>query len=167
MRKCRRPQQRGKQGNAKFDRGAPFLPKSFSLLTVPPNARGSCGSLRSVDCRSAPLTEKEPNVRGALADDDGVGVLKAASVDGDGKIAGRKPGKRAMEAPRKLIGRRVRSDRLTDGEPEQVANANRRGKREGARAADSDGVEIERNLHADHQPVIFCRIEELPAAGDK
>ena len=46
-------------------------------------------------------------------------------------------------------------------------DAQRRREREGARAADCDGVEVERNLHADHQRVIFCRIEELPAGGDK
>ena len=30
-----------------------------------------------------------------------------------------------------------------------------------------DGMEVERDLHADHQADIFFRIEELPAGGDK
>lgn len=72
-----------------------------------------------------------------------------------------------MHASREFIVRRTRSDCLANGVSQQIANAQRRRKRKGFRAADGDGVEIEWNLHADHQPVIFCCIEELPAGKDK
>jgi hypothetical protein len=113
------------------------------------------------------MTEEEADVGGAFADDDGVSVGEAASVDVDDEVAGREAAKRPVNAARELIVRSTRAERFANGELEQVANAQRRGERKGARAADCDGMEVERDLHADHQPVIFCRIEELPAGGDK
>jgi hypothetical protein len=58
------------------------------------------------------------------------------------------------------------ADRLAHGQCDQVADAQRRREREGRTAAGCDGVEIQRNLHANHGLLFFVRIEELPAGED-
>jgi hypothetical protein len=113
--------------------------------------------------RTAPLGKIEADVCGPLADDDCFGVGETAAIDVDREIAGRQPGERAANAARELIVRRPRADCFANGEGEKVANAQRRGERKRTRAADCDGMEVKRNLDSDHPPVIFCRIEELPA----
>ena len=124
-------------------------------------------ALSAQDCPPA-LIEEEPHVGGSFTDDDIVGIYKASAVHVYGEIAGGEPGERAMDAPRELVVRSARAKGFAHGVCEQVANSQWRGERKGARAADCDGVEVERNLHADHCcRFIFCRIEELPADEDK
>jgi hypothetical protein len=113
------------------------------------------------------LTQEETNVGRPFADDDRVRIGKPPAIDGHDEIAGREAGKRAMDAARELIVGRTHSDCLAHGKREYVADAQRRCERKGSRTADCDGVEVERNLHADHPLLNFCRIEELPAGGDK
>lgn len=116
---------------------------------------------------AAALAQEETDVGRAFAHDDRVGIREAAPIDLDGEVARGQPCERTTKAARKLIGGSMRTDRLANRKSQQVTDAHRRGEREGGRAADGDCVEIERNPHADHDNVIFFRIEELPAAEDK
>jgi hypothetical protein len=113
------------------------------------------------------LGQEETNIGRLLAHDDRIGIGETAPVYIHDEIAGSEPGERTMNAARELIAWSPRTKRFADGKCQQVTDAQRSRKREGARAADCDGVEVEWNPHADHQAVIFCRIEELPAGGDK
>ena len=72
-----------------------------------------------------------------------------------------------MNASRELVVRGAQAHGFAHRELEHVANPQWRRKREGSRAALSDGVDVERNLHADHYAINFCRIEDLPAGRDK
>lgn len=117
--------------------------------------------------RTASLAEEESDVRGAFADDDRFGVGERSSVNVDNEIAGSQARERPMNAARELIVRRARADRFADSKCQEIAYAQRRRERKGTRAADYDGVEVERNLHADHLYTNFCCIEELPAGRDK
>jgi sRNA-binding protein len=113
--------------------------------------------------RAASLRKEEADTRRSGADDDGVGVGKTATVDIDGEVTGSQPGERSAHAAREFVVRRARADRFPNCKRKKVAHAQRRCECKGARAADCDGMEVERNLYADHQTIIFCRIEELPA----
>ena len=123
--------------------------------------------LSAMERRAASLAEEKSDVRGAFADNDRFGVGESASVDVDNEIACGQARERPMNAARKLIVRRARADRFADRKRQEIAHAQRRRERKGTRAADCDGVEVERNLHADHQNDNFCCIEELPAGRDK
>lgn len=127
--------------------------KSFSS-TVSPDARATAGCLLSVRSCPPSLTQKETNINVALADDDRVRIGKRASVDVDRKVAGAKAGQRTMNGARELVTGSARPDRFPNGKSKQVANAHRRGKREGTRAGLGDGMEIERYLHSDHGKAI-------------
>ena len=113
------------------------------------------------------MVEEEPDIDGTVADNDGVGIGKAAAVHVDDELAGGKPRKGAVHAARDLVVRRPFAQHLTYRECKQIAYPQRRRKRKRSRAGRSDGVEVERHLDADHPPVIFCRVEELPADWDK
>lgn len=123
--------------------------------------------LSAMERRTASLAQEKSDVRGAFADDDRFGVAESSSVDVDDEIAGSQARQRPMNATRELIVRRARADRFADRKRQEIAHAQRRRERKGTRAADCDGVEVERNLHADHQHTNFCCIEELPAGRDK
>jgi len=155
----------GNEGDCELDCELRFL-RGRLYSTVSLAARASLGVLAATERRGASF-EEEADVGRTLADDDRLGVGEAAPVNVNDEVPGGEAGKRAMDAAREFVVWSARADHLTDGEFQQLADAHRRRKREGARAADCDGMEVERNLHADHRTSNFCRIEELPAAGDK
>ena len=94
--------------------------------------------------------EIKPNIGRAFADDDRLGIGETAAVDVDDEIACGEARQRALDAAREFIVRCTRAERFANGEDQQIADAQRRCEREGARAAGSDGMEVERDLHADH-----------------
>lgn len=105
--------------------------------------------------RGVALLQEETYADRTLAHHDRFGIVKMAPVDVDGEIAGCEAGERAMHAALKLVDRRSRTDSFADGEREQLAYPQRRCKSEGRRASGGDGVEIERNPHANHT-YTFC-----------
>lgn len=97
-----------------------------------------------------PARLKEANVGDPFANDDILAGTKRSTIDVDHEIAGGEPCQRTRDATLKFVVRCAHADRFPNGEREQVTDANRRGKRERRRARGGNGVEIERNAHADH-----------------
>ena len=143
-------QESGKRGNAKFDGELRFFRGVLFFYSIT-RGKKRVGKALPPAKRGAPaLRQKEANVCRAFAHHDRVRIGEAAPVDVDDEVARFESCERAVHAAQELIVWRPRPQRFAHGKLQQIADPKRRCKRERTRAADSDGMEVERNPHADH-----------------
>ena len=110
--------------------------------------------------------EVEAHRDDVAADDDLIRVIEVAAVDVDREVSAGETQQRRAHGAGKLVCRGAAADRFSHGERHEIANAQRRRKRERARAAGGDCVNIERNANANHGGRVLPIFEEPPAARE-
>lgn len=110
--------------------------------------------------------QEKAHVSDVAAHHDRVGAVEPAAVDVEREPPGRQPAQRRAQAAAELVGRSSHADRFTHGERQELAYAQRRCEREGARAAVGHHVKIERYAHAYHGSLDLPTSEEPPAVKE-